>query len=93
MEQIQGVYEDLHFDGLWIDMNEPSNYCTGDVCWNSGEHLSNAGKEPIFHACTISVLCHGTVISQSLGILQRILGHILGHNLDAFLDPFFKACI
>ena len=33
----QGVYKDLYFDGLWIDMNEPSNYCTGDVCWNDSE--------------------------------------------------------
>ncbi|EIE19743.1 hypothetical protein COCSUDRAFT_31111 [Coccomyxa subellipsoidea C-169] len=31
---IKSVYDDLKLDGLWIDMNEPSNYCTGDVCWN-----------------------------------------------------------
>lgn len=35
----QSVYDDLELDGIWIDMNEPSNYCTGDVCWNDGWFL------------------------------------------------------
>ena len=93
MEQIQGVYKDLHFDGLWIDMNEPSNYCTGDVCWNSGEHLSNAVKEPVFHARTISMLCHGAVISQSLGILPT---HSWTHSWTQFgpiPGPIPEICI
>ena len=35
---LQSQWQDLYFDGLEIDMNDPSNYCTGDVCFNDGEH-------------------------------------------------------
>ena len=48
----QSVYDDLKLDGTWIDMNEPSNYCTGDICWNDGARLhSTAQSSPA------SVLC------------------------------------
>lgn len=29
--QIQHFHENISFDGLWIDMNEPSNFETGSV--------------------------------------------------------------
>lgn len=38
-EQIQGVHDKVAVDGLWIDMNEVSNFCnsdgTGQVCSNT----------------------------------------------------------
>ncbi|KAK9831002.1 hypothetical protein WJX81_007621 [Elliptochloris bilobata] len=30
--QIRSVYDRVPLDGIWLDMNEVSNYCSGDVC-------------------------------------------------------------
>ena len=35
--QIQNLYSQLPLDGLWIDMHEPSNFCSGDVCTLPGD--------------------------------------------------------
>ena len=31
-DQVTNFYSQVEFDGLWVDMNEPSNFCTGHVC-------------------------------------------------------------
>lgn len=31
-DQVTNFYDQVKFDGLWVDMNEPSNFCTGHVC-------------------------------------------------------------
>ena len=33
-KQLKGWHDKAEFDGLWIDMNEASNFCTGQVCQN-----------------------------------------------------------
>eukprot|EP00775_Hariotina_reticulata_P010720 gene10720-10876_t len=34
-EHIQRMYDKVPFDGLWIDMNEPSNFCSGErLCYS-----------------------------------------------------------
>ena len=36
-DQIRSFDKMLPLDGIWVDMNEPSNYCTGDVCFDPGK--------------------------------------------------------
>ena len=39
-EQIRGFNHKIPLDGVWVDMNEPDNFCTGDVCYDSQSSTS-----------------------------------------------------
>ena len=32
LDMVKDFHEKVPFDGLWVDMNEASNFCTGHVC-------------------------------------------------------------
>lgn len=35
--QVQSLHNQLPLDGLWIDLAEPSSFCSGDICELPGE--------------------------------------------------------
>ena len=31
--ELEGFYKVLPYDGVWLDMNEPTSFCFGSLCW------------------------------------------------------------
>ncbi|KAL0022358.1 hypothetical protein WJX77_003500 [Trebouxia sp. C0004] len=54
-EQVQAFHQVAAFDGLWIDMNEASNFCTGDVC-----HMPSQSATPNASAWLTTTSCAGS---------------------------------
>ena len=58
-KQLKAFHELAPYDGLWIDMNEASNFCTGDVC-----HLPAQGDAAMFvsqlqtSSCYVQLVCN-----------------------------------
>ena len=47
-EQLQDFHKLAEYDGLWIDMNEASNFCTGEIC-----KMPSSGAAPHLCICTM----------------------------------------
>ena len=60
-DQLQAFHQLAAYDGLWIDMDEASNFCTGDVC-----HLATLGAVNRYCPATTTLyLTKGYVLNSS----------------------------
>ncbi|KAG7401329.1 hypothetical protein PHYBOEH_001745 [Phytophthora boehmeriae] len=54
-EQLQRLYKNIEFDGLWIDMNEIANFCPGTACVrNSTVVCPKPGNSTTMTTCCLS---------------------------------------
>lgn len=51
-DQLAKFHAMVPFDGIWIDMNEPSNFCTGDICTLDGPVTRPSPGEVLVIYCT-----------------------------------------
>ena len=53
---VQDFHDQVEYDGIWIDMNEVSNYCSGDVCQDPGTCPNTADLWVL--SCPFAYNCH-----------------------------------
>ncbi|KAL0030915.1 hypothetical protein WJX79_000844 [Trebouxia sp. C0005] len=70
-DQLQAFHQLATFDGLWIDMNEASNFCTGDVC-----HMPTQGATANASAWLTTSSCAGS--SNDYGSLEYNAHNLYG---------------
>ena len=76
-DQLQAFHQLAAFDGLWIDMNEASNFCTGDVCHTM---LPTQGMPPTQSKCIHIHSMHYLTMSVDITFFC--------HHTYLFLLPF-----
>ncbi|KAM3922289.1 lysosomal alpha-glucosidase-like [Leptodactylus fuscus] len=74
-DMVQSFHEQVPFDGMWIDMNEPSNFVPGSVDGCPDNNLENP---PYVPAVVGDSLLHATLCASSQ---QHLSSHYNLHNL------------
>lgn len=88
--QIQGVYSQLPLDGLWIDMHEPSNFCTGDVCVLPGALQTRLWQ---CHLCSMLVCVSAEGQSQQSLTRTWLVPPCNAGTLSASPHPYTAPCL
>ena len=78
-QMIKNFHSELQFDGLWIDMNEPSNFVTGSL---EGCSSNSVNFPPYLPALKLDSMDHGLADKTLCGDAVHHLGnHYDVHNL------------
>ncbi|RLN89092.1 hypothetical protein BBJ28_00022691, partial [Nothophytophthora sp. Chile5] len=80
-EQIQLMYKNFAFDGLWIDMNELANFCSGQVCArNSAVTCPNTGSISAITTCCLSCSGDSNKYDNPPFAINNVNGHDAIYN-------------
>jgi len=82
--ELREFHKALPYDGIWIDMNEASNFCTGEVCRfpdnSTGSNLYHlAGITGTASSNTVTSICLLTwhlQLAVMVGNKRKYLGHL-----------------
>ncbi|XP_019853735.1 PREDICTED: lysosomal alpha-glucosidase-like [Amphimedon queenslandica] len=77
LEALTQFHDNISFDGLWIDMNEPSNFIPGSIYGCSNSTLNNPPYLPV------AIRAQGSILDKTLCMtgVQYLSSHYNVHSL------------